>query len=313
MSEELPLKAKKHVLRIHAIGRFPEIAITEERFVQYKGAREILSHCLSIEEKYEILLSNYLEFEKQLLDATLSHMVRGAFNYSDFFDVRLALNVRLVNLLTAAKLYSDQVKQHATECSPETQDPKAAIEMLFSAEYDKYPEFRFMEALRNFVQHRGIPVHWTSLGSRLTKLEGGLFEYSTELASLRSELEKDGKFKQEVLNHLSDRTDLKVATRRYMESIGNVHDAVRNLIASSVNASRALIESAHREYKEVYKESLIGLSACEWGDDGASESIPLMLDWDDIRIDLQKRNRKAINLHRRYVTGKIKEDDGPLT
>jgi len=35
-------------------------------------------------------------------------------------------------------------------------------------------------------------------------------------------------------------------------------------------------------------------------------SIPLLLNWDDVRVSLQKRNRKLTNLRKRYVTGNIK-------
>lgn len=32
------------------------------------------------------------------------------------------------------------------------------------------------------------------------------------------------------------------------------------------------------------------------------EHTALLLDWDDVRVNLLKRNRKLVNLHRRYVT-----------
>ena len=297
----------KYLLRKAVLGKLPEIEITAEAYAEFEKARNILSNALAIEEKYEIVITNYLDFEKQILDTTTGYMVREHLDYSDFFEIRLGLNIRLVNLLTAARLYVDQLNQNVRECVPNVADAKEIVKKFFSKEYDENKEYRFMEALRNYVQHRGIPVHWTQQGSRWTSLEDdGFLEYSMELASQRSYLEEDGEFKKKVLAELDEKIDLKAATRSYVESISNVHESVRSMIAESVTLARELIEDAHRRYAAVYNESLVGLSACKWSNERQISAIPLLLDWDNIRVKLQKRNRKITNLRKRYVTGSIK-------
>ncbi|MDO9230748.1 MAG: hypothetical protein Q7U03_14440 [Syntrophales bacterium] len=298
----------KYVLRKPVLGEVPDIEISEEQYKIYKESRVILINCLDIEEKYEILVSNYLELEKNILCANATYMVRDHIGYSDFFDLRLALNICLVNLLTSARLYVDQLHHHVKECVPHLDGVIQLIKNLLAKEYDENPEFRFMEALRNYVQHRGIPVHWTSSGERWTEIgEDGLLEYYLELAALKSVLEEDGEFKKQVLNECSDKVDLKSATRSYIESISKVHDAVRELVRKSVQDSRLNLEEAHTQYSKVYKESLVGLSACIINDCGIIETVPLLLDWDDVRVKLQKRNRKLINLKKRYVTSKVQK------
>ncbi len=92
-----------------------------------------------------------------------------------------------------------------------------------------------MEALRNHVQHYGLPVHWVSTGSRWTSPEAdGLMEFSVDLLAVRTRLAEDGTFKKEVLAELSERIDLKAAVRRYLESIGTVHEGTG---ASSTSGS----------------------------------------------------------------------------
>lgn len=297
----------KYLLRKTVMGEVPEIEITAEEYAEFEKARNILSNALAIEEKYEIVITSYLDFEKQIFDATIDSMVREHFDYSVYFDVRLGLNIRLVNLLTAIRLYVHQLNQNVRECVPNVADAKKVVEDFFSKEYDENKEYRFMEALRNYVQHRGLPVHRTQQGSRWTSLEDdGFLEYSMELDSQRSYLEEDGKFKKEVLTELDEKIDLKAATRSYVESISNVHESARSMIAESVTLARKLIEDAHRRYAAVNSESLVGLSACKWSNERQISAIPLLLDWDDIRVELQKRNRKLTNLRKRYVTGHIK-------
>jgi hypothetical protein len=297
----------RYVLRKAVLGKVPEIEITEENYLALRDAREVLANALAIEEKYEILICNYLEVENKILSDTAYYMVRDHTEYSDIFDVRLALNVRLVNFLTSARLYIDQLSRHVKGCAPDLTDE--IVKASFSKEYDENPEYRFMEALRNHVQHRGLPIHWMSHRARWTEVgENGLLEYSMELSSQRSFLEEDEKFNKTVLQELDDKIDLKVHTRCYVESISNVHDAAREMIAKSVNTARELLQDAHSKYKATYNESLVGLSVYTLSGDETISSFPILLDWDDIRIKLQKRNRKAINLKKRFVTGKGKTD-----
>ena len=294
----------KYILRKTVLENVPEIEISESEYFDLQRARNILSNALEIEEKYEIVISNYLDFEQEILNATTQYMIRQHLDYSDFFEVRLGFNVKLVNLLTAVRLYVDQLNQNVTECLEDKLNTKNAVKKLFSKEYDENQSYRFMEALRNYVQHRGIPVHWTQQSSRWTSLDDdGFLEYSIELASQRTFLEKDRKMKKAVLAEIDDNVDLKAATRSYVESISNVHDSARKMIADSTDRSRKLIEEAHRKYSEQFSDSLLGLSACKWDEDKQIVSIPLLLDWDDVRVSLQERNRKLVNLSKRYATG----------
>mgnify|MGYP000175543353 FL=1 len=57
----------KYLVTILTTGNNPELVINESKFEQLKKAKECLSEILSFEEKYELLLSNYMELEKECL------------------------------------------------------------------------------------------------------------------------------------------------------------------------------------------------------------------------------------------------------
>lgn len=300
----------KYLLRNNVSGKVPEIEITENEYFEFEKARNILSNALAIEEKYEILISNYLDFERQILETVSGFMIRSHLDYSDFFEIRLGLNIRLVNLLTAARLYIDQLNQNVRDCVPNITVAEEEIKKICNIEYDNNKEYRLMEALRNYVQHRGIPVHLTQLGGRWTSLEGdGSLEYNMDVFSQRSYFEEDPKFKKEILAEQNEKIDLKAATRSYIESISNINETARNMIDKSVLEARKLIEDAQSRYKTICDENLVGLSACIWSDKRQVSAIPLLLDWDNVRVKLQKRNKKLINLKKRYVTSSIKQNN----
>lgn len=299
----------KYIIRKAVLEAVPELEISAAEFSNLQIARRVLTRAFSIEEKYEILITNFLALETQLLDIAAANVVRNTLTYSEFFETRSALNVRMVNLLTAARLYLDQLPQDIADCLPSNADAQSVIKTRCSQEYDQHFEYRFMEALRNYTQHRGIPIHFVSQGSRWTSDdEAGRMEYTVNMFAQRRHLEEDEKFKKSILKEISGDVDLTAACRRYIESLSAINQFARDLIAETVQTSRQTIESSHQRYSELHSESLIGLTASALNDGREVSSVPLLLDWDNVRLELQKRNPKLVNLRKRYVTGLTRDD-----
>ena len=295
-----------YVLRKAVLDAVPEVEISPEEFASLKASREVLVDAFAIEEKYEIVVSNFLALEKQLLEVAATNAVRSTHDYGEFFEIISALNIRLVNLLTATKLYLDQLPQHVSDCVTNGVDIVDSVKRRCSEEYDKSFEYRFMEAFRNHVQHRGTPIHSFRPDSHWTSFdELGQMEFSVFITAKKEMLESDGKFKKAVLSEMGQDVNLLAAARKYVESLSSIHQFVRDLISGSIVDARTLIESAHTRYAKVFSGSLIGLSALEMGDDGVRSSVPLLLEWDDVRLKLQQKNRQLINLAKRYVTSRI--------
>lgn len=165
-----------------------------------------------------------------------------------------------------------------------------------------------MEALRNHVQHHGMPIHHVSQDAGWMSFDDkGLMEYSVNLFAKFKFLEENRKFKKSVLNEIKGDVNLIAAKRKYLESISFIHEFVRELILENVRNTRVVIESAHRSYNEVYSESLVGLTAYEAEDSKNISSLSLLLDWDDVPIQLQKRNPKLVNLSKRCVVNRAEQ------
>jgi hypothetical protein len=297
----------KYILRIHALGKYPELELGKEEFESLKIAHEALSEGLAIEEKYEILISNYQEFEKEILDHASQSMIRTPIDYDDFFQVRVGFNRKLVNLLTAARLYIDQLHRHIGAIQRDKSGIKEQIKQLFSEECNKSFEYRFMEALRNYVQHRGIPVHLVqpNIISDNSKEERKLI-FFIEVASQKKYLEEDKEFKRKVLDEIPDKVDLKKSTRIYIECISRVHDSARKLVEKPLQEARVLIDKSINAYQKVYPDKFVGLYALCLKDQKLVEGVPMLLKWDDIRIKLASRNSVLVNLRNRYVSSEIR-------
>ncbi len=91
----------EYFLRLGTLGECPTVTIDSERFSLLKSSRHILTEALAIEEEYEMVISNFIDLEKESISVSISYMTRNYLGYVDSFDARLALNRRLMNLLTS--------------------------------------------------------------------------------------------------------------------------------------------------------------------------------------------------------------------
>ena len=298
----------KYLVTILTTGNNPELVINESKFEQLKQAKECLSEILSFEEKYELLLSNYMELEKECLIISAQNMVYEDNEYMNFFDIKLLFNQRIVNLLTTSRLYIDQLSQHIKACNLNID-----IKSFFSYEYDNNFEYRFMEALRNYVQHRGLAVHFTSIGSNWTSLDDdGEIQFKTRVYTKKDEVEKDSAFKKSVAKEMPDKVDIIYASRSYIESISKVHCNIRKILSDVAISSRQIVEEIIHEYEKISNGKSIGLGIVCLENNGKYDEILdkfyITLEWDNIRIKLERKNQSLVNLRKRFVSSSIKQD-----
>ncbi len=297
----------RYVLRKFDLSDEIELKISKESYDAYKEAGTILLKCLEFEENYEILIRTFLDFERKIFDATALDMVHGLFfDPLEDFDIRLSINISLMSLLTSAQLYVDQFPRVVSECLPHDSDVEDLAKSILSKEYNQIPEYRFMKQLRNHVQHHGLPIHWISRGVQWIDSSDGLLEYSLDLGSQKSYLEEDTKFKKSIIDESPDMVNLKLKTRCYIESLSKAHDAARGLIDESVQNARQIFEDAYGQYRKICPDHSGSVRACIIDGHQVIKTVPLMLYLDDIRIKLQKRNQKLVNLRKRYITSKTK-------
>jgi len=275
------------------------LRISRSEFEQLVQARATLIAAFPLEENFDLLLGNYLELEKLALSLAATSMVRRIGGYQEMSDKRSDLNRGVVNLLTAARLFVDQMPQRVLACGP---DPKP-VRSALAKEYDSHFEYRFMEALRNHVQHRGSAVHSLSFsGDWLPKGKRERQEYSITVYALRSELNDDGSFKKSVLRECPEKVDLLRTARVYVESLGTVHQIVRTLVDEKIREARQAVEGAIARYKKHTKASTLGLTAFAAIGDDVKTRVPVMLEWENVRMELARRNGTLVNLPKRYVT-----------
>ena len=281
------------------------ITITKSEYIALKEAKDILSAGLNIEQQYEVLISNYEDFEKEIVSVAIEHML---YVVGDFRQYHARLNRRIINLLTTSRLYRDQVKQRMKviiQSSSEKGIDK--VEDLFTEKNHKHLEYRFMEQLRNHVQHFDFPVDMLSLSSWVENLNQPNMEMpsTVEFASDKKRLRADPQFNKQVIGEIEDTVDLKQMTRKYVECLSVIQGSIRSLILEKLSEARELIEECINRYREEVDGQTSSVTVIAFEEGGEDkEEVYLSLSGDDLRLELTKKNRTLTNLSSSYVTGK---------
>lgn len=287
----------------------PCLPLSEKEFDALREARVTLQAGLAVEEIFDLLLTNYRELELSALKFAVDDLTSPTFEYGNFFSIRSDLNRRTLNLLSAARLYLDQAPQWVSEMGA---DP-APIRERKRHFYDSLFEYRFMEALRNHVQHVGFAVHGVTMGSKWLpegkreRLEARVIPYA-----MKSDLAEDKQFKAKLKGKLLDECTEKIsiipAARKYVEALSAIHREIRAKTGSVISAARELFQQKIEKHEAQAGQRIPGLSAIAKSNGVVQERIPVFLDWDEVRISLIKKNPAADNLSKHYITSLYQEE-----
>ncbi len=282
---------------IAALGAFQKLTISGEVYASLKDARDYLSDLLKFEQAYAVLLINYKSLERAGQEVVLHNMTSSEFSYASIFQHELNINAKIINLLSSARLYLDTAPKLLSRKQAHQEESQLFIKEFYSEEYDASFEYRFAEALRNYVQHNGMPIHTFSQNSKWLQDERKELEFSVDFITKKTLLQEDGKFKTSVLRDMPDSVSLKHTFREYISRLSVAHCNARNSREYLAAAARKLISTQIDEYKALSGTNGTGL-CCFKGD----ERFHLMLDWDDVRLALVAKHKQLSNLAARRST-----------
>jgi hypothetical protein len=296
---------------VHGFSGFLET--TQDEFDSVVKGRKNLLALLLLEDKFDMLVSNFVEYEEALLDLTLHQLISGGHDWISFQTGRSLLNRRLGNLLSVARLYFDQVPQDLKRLGDLAPSLKAAFDDEKSKQYHAKLGYRVMEATRNHAQHFSLPVQSVTYSMHVDESSepSRMISFATDPSLDTAKLELDPDFKREVLTELK-RGDQYVSitplVREYVEGIGEIHDRLRAIAYPSMVKWKTLIESVESRARVSFPDTQMGLAIVSEADDGTRVKTEYIVDdpWIYLK-QLQKKNQRLRGLSNRYVTGKVQE------
>jgi hypothetical protein len=302
------------------VGIYPQLPISADRYNEIRSARNVRLHALYLEQKYDFLVENFVEFEDALLKESLREMTMQRYDFSDYSVTRGHFNRRIMNLLSTGRTYEDSVPQHINSIFKRDPTALSRSKAALSKQYDSRLNYRAMCKLRNFIQHQGLPVSGSFYHEKWVHLEEDANPKSRHTVDpylSLNELE-DGDFNKNILSELKntgDKLDLKKAVREYVEGISSAHLEIRVLILENITHADKVLKEAVDCYLKVWSgQTEIGLIAVELEDfskidKNFYENPVYIINNTDHYKNLLKKNVGLSNLVLRYVSSEARSED----
>ena len=226
---------------------------------------------------------------------------------------RLALDRRLVNLLTSCRLYLDQT-DHGISCpfgNPSSE--LDTVKKLKNDLYDGHFGYRLMETLRNHVQHSGLPVHIISYQASRSSGKGpDYFECVVIPKASVKELSESSSFKKGILQELpagKDEVDLRGPVREYVTCLIELHDKLRDTTKATADLGESY-QAAIREFSKLNGQSVRFPSLVQLHDDlRTNDEVVLRQTLLDRLDPLRKRN--LVNRNLCHLTASNSDQEKP--
>jgi hypothetical protein len=183
---------------------------------------------LAIEEAFELVLLDYIEYESSVFRLSLEGLIRGhSEQNSNFFDNRRMINRSISNFLSSSSAYTDQIEKMSLRYN-------GLKAKTLSHEYDTSSVYPFICKLRNYVQHYDVVIHEKRHGS-FTLLEDLNSEgapkphnSSLELIIDKKRLMETDVFSKKVLKPIPDKIFITKTFRNYLGCLLRIHKATRD-------------------------------------------------------------------------------------
>jgi hypothetical protein len=253
----------EYAIQSRRSAEIKSVPLTHDEFVAIEESVKRLRLFNAIEDKFRLMLENYVEFETERAKLAIADMVFIGWNWHRGIEKITHLARRCLNVLNASKMYTDQVESDLDEVFGKGSDQGKSIKAAFAEEYDGNPEYRCCCELRNYAQHSGLPLTGVSTGSSTIFL--GDAEYRMEFRLTPHinfpNLQNSRRIKPKVVPEfaaLADsdgQIDLSQLMRVYIGCIMNVHKKVRATVDANLVENRSIYRNAMQRFEAVHGEA----------------------------------------------------------
>lgn len=298
-------EVQEYVICRMLIDESPTVPSDEAEYKACVSAVDGLTCICDVEETYESLIENYIEWENAIGLQTLRQIVSFEIGHIEVAASRKLVARRLANLLASARLYLDSLPQHTKRILPGNRGALSQIEQAPRIQYDARLSYRVMEALRNYSQHAALPIH--SITTRASRQDAtGELTFAVLPHVDRQQLAQDKKFKKAILEEIQklERIELKPMVREYLEGISSVHKVFRMVTEFKRKAWTGRLEGAAKKFTDQFpSEHRVGLAIVPLNAEGLKAAEEIYIDGPIIRYldQMQRKYGAMFNLARKRM------------
>jgi hypothetical protein len=282
--------------------------LDQGEFEEIKKARDLCWVALGIEEKFQLVLENFREWEIELLNLSQTFLIWRNSNY-DSMEHRNLLDRRLTNVLSGFRLYIDQTDHEVSMAFGKPSPELERVKKFKNDLYDTHFGYRFCEELRNHAQHCALPVQMISYQqSRAGKTQDQV-QITIAPRMNTTDLDSAERFKKSILEEIKSqggKIELRQPIRDYIFCLTLLHNELRTVFGSKLTQARRTYSEAVKKFStmggfSVEHPRLEALNENAKVDD----RVDLITDFLDKLDELHKRNSSVFDISKTFVSNAI--------
>ena len=283
--------------------------IDAKRFKEVEFAKNVCLLALGLEEKLQLVIDNYIEWETELLTRAQSSIFWQSNKYESM-QHRLGLARKLTNVLTGFRLYLDQTDHALSKIFGNPSGELQSIKQFKNSLYDSCFGYRFLEALRNHVQHCDLPIETVTYNSKLVDREKTpQIQFAVIPKASLEALSENNDFKKSILEELKsgpEKIDLRPHIREYISCLTILHKEIKKVFSSVEDRNRNYYQDAIKEYSAFGDKTVLSPRFVMLNDSGLTErTVELYEGFLEIYDTLKKRNANAGDISKTFASNSI--------
>jgi hypothetical protein len=299
-----------YVLCKMVLAATPSLPITEAEYEGVKPAKEGLQEIISVEEKFDVAMENYVELEETLHNLGIRLLAFEPYHYTEMAAPLNLISRRILNLLSSGRLYRDALYQHVKRVLGEQHAESIRIKAALKPNQTQPMPYRMIEAVRNFAQHQELPIVDIEFDRHKELDEKGstiAFAHQVipmmDAAAVSKSRDIRDAAVRAALAALVNRVNPMNLIREHVEHIGTLHASFRLAVQDLEKEwERSLRELIARYLKNAPGENHIAVAAGYENADGTvSRAEYIVQDRLDYLKYLRIKHFSAANLSLRYV------------
>ena len=296
------------------MGKSPIIEITQKDYEAIRDSHVGIFELILIEQKYDNLIENYLEYENYLMEVAQRQIVDRNYFLSGVRQASNTIQRRIMNVLNSSYAFIKQSKHHLNMIFPKNSEITKNYESFLNQQYDKYLGYRVMAALRNHSQHFNFPAPHLKLSmKRVNRSAHNQLLVSITPSINVSDLAKNKKFKPKILRELKELgeiIDIKPLLREYISCISRALIFLRDTTKDKRDHCDEMYKQALGKLNNAVNDTPISnpAAAIENKDGTMDREVIINDEFIDLRKQYEKKNNDLSSLDRQFATGEVIED-----
>ncbi len=302
----------RYVLKPNALGKTPEIEISEQDYLEAKKCHKKNYEAFEIELAFDFVVKNYIEIEKYIAEHLVLEMVGHEESEDRIRNQMWGFMRVLSNWLASISFWHNIAENRLIKICGRGETLQSFKDDHSQLQTDEF-SYALLFHLRDYSQHGGFPITGfnkkSSWNDSFTQL-GFSTNYNLNYEDIRPyfEIGTGNRNRKEFGKRIEEYSkgkpfDLKPIIRQSLGHLGKFMDNIRAAMSSQTSENENLILELIKKYTDTCPDtSIVGLSAVSVND--INNNVPIRDEFILRAKKLRKKNNESSlkNMEKRIIS-----------